>query len=121
MPECEYCAYEQDRAQRERAEIGMQVGGEMVVDHSEPYFKLDTEEFGEPTLTVVLDLYERPYTFVNPAGEVTRSGDGQNLRAGVALQLRDGIWRVLGFLFEKVKPVEVPQDIRDMLDDLRDA
>lgn len=117
MAECEYCAYEQERALREGVELGLQVGGDMVVDRSDPYFKLDAEEFGEPTLAVVLDVYEQPYTFVNGAGEVTRSGDGQQLKFGVALQLRDGIWRVLHFDFEEVEPVEVPPEILELLEE----
>jgi hypothetical protein len=121
MPECEYCASEQERAQRDIAEWGHQVGGDMVVSNRYTIFKVDTEKFGEPTLIVAFDVSEKPYTFVNPAGEVTRSGEGTELRAGLALQLRDGIWRVLTFFFEEAEVVEVPPEIRDLLEQGPDA
>jgi hypothetical protein len=121
LPECEYCASEQERAVRDTEEWGLQVGGDMVIGTGYTFFELDTETFDEPTLAVAFYLTEEPYTFVNAAGEVTREGDRSELRAAVALQVRDGIWRVLAFDFEEVEPTEVPEEVRELLERGPDA
>jgi hypothetical protein len=108
LPDCGFCASEQERARRDIAERGLQVGGDMVVDEGDAHFRLGADEFDEHTLVVVLYLTEEPYTFVNAAGEVTQSGDGTPLRATLWLQLRDGIWGVRHFNFERPVPEDVP-------------
>jgi hypothetical protein len=116
MEECEYCASEQARALQMIDELGYQVGGEFRPYVSDAQILMDLEQFGETTLIVNFDVYEAPYTFVNAAGEVTKSGGDKRFEAGFALQVRDGIWRVRYFTTRSIEVTpweDLPPEVRE--------
>src|SRR5690606_23979138 len=102
LPECVFCSSSVEVTQERLADGIVQVGGESYGPDQVVTSVLDFSSGDEATALVRFRMIEEPHRTIDASGAEIRSSAGGDYDVGIALRLKDGLWRIHGLEAQKI-------------------